>query len=172
MTLNKPRAENPFADSPLDIVMHSPRIAHNVGAVGRLCAVFGTPLHLVHPMPFQFDDKALQRVGMDYLDLVHWHIHDDWASCRAMLPGRRMWLMSTHAKRSLSDLAIAPGDVFVFGNEPEGAPDWLHAEIGADHAVRIPHRQPSARSMNLSTACAITLWEAWRQIDEITKQRG
>lgn len=166
----KPSAENPFADSPLDIVMHSPRIAHNVGAVGRLCAVFGTPLHLVHPMPFSFDDKALQRVGMDYLDLLHWHIHDDWASCRAMLAGRRLLLMTTKAGQTLSDLVVQPGDVFVFGSEPEGAPAWLHDDIGPANAVRIAHRQPATRSLNLATACAITLWEAWRQIDAASRQ--
>lgn len=163
---DRPVVPNPFAGSALDIVLHSPRIAHNVGAVGRLCAVFGTPLHLVRPMPFSFDDKSLQRVGMDYLDILHWHIHDDWAACRGALPGRRVWLMTTHAEQTLDQIAVRPGDAFVFGSEPEGAPDWLHAEIGDAHSVRIPHRHPATRSLNLATACAIVLWEAWRQIDQ------
>jgi len=154
-----------FGAGMVHVVLFQPQIPPNTGNVGRLCAVTGSRLHLVHPLGFKITDRHLKRSGMDYwqeLDVQH---HDDWrAFRRAPTAPTRLWLFSTRGAQSLWDIEFAPEDGLVFGNEGEGAPDWLHDEIGAPARVRIPQFNPLLRSLNLSTSVGIAVYEALRQL--------
>ena len=150
--------------APFDIVLHSPRIAPNVGAIGRVCAATGAPLHVVRPIPFTLDDRTLRRSGMDYWELVRWSMHEDWRACRAALGDRRLWLFTTHGREDALATPYAPGDVLVFGNEPHGAPEWLHDDVGDARRLRLPMADPRARSLNLATAVAAAVYVAWVRV--------
>ena len=150
---------------PLHLVLLQPEIAPNTGNVGRMCAVTGCVLHLVHPLGFRIDDAKLRRAGMDYwhqLDVRH---HADWAAFLAS-PGRpeRLWLFSTKATQGFWDARYEEGDGLVFGSESSGAPDDVHAFVGGSRTVKIPHFNELTRSLNLSTACGIATYEALRQV--------
>jgi len=149
----------------IHVVLYRPQIPPNTGNIGRLCAVTGCPLHLIHPLGFKITDRHLRRSGMDYwyqLDVRH---HADWETFRQTAGGpARYWLLTTRGGRVLWDVAFEPGDGLVFGNEGEGAPEWLHDGIGAESRVRIPHFRPGLRSLNLSTAAGVAVYEAHRQL--------
>jgi len=156
----------------LHIVLHQPEIPQNTGSIGRLCAVTGARLHLIHPLGFVITDARLRRAGMDYwhsLDVRH---HDDWAAFvgSGFRPRRRLWLLSTKASRSFWDADFEDEDGLVFGNEGHGAPQWLHDEIERGAAgvgggrITIPQFNPALRSLNLATAAGIVAYEAYRQI--------
>jgi tRNA (cytidine/uridine-2'-O-)-methyltransferase len=147
------------------IVLLQPQIAPNTGNIGRMCAVTRSRLHLIHPLGFEITDKHLKRAGMDYWHSLDVHQHNDWPSFKtsAVAPAR-LWLFTTHATKSFWDVSYADGDGLVFGNEEAGSPDWLHAELGDEHRVKIPHANAALRSLNLSTAAGIACFEALRQI--------
>jgi tRNA (cytidine/uridine-2'-O-)-methyltransferase len=149
----------------LHIVLHAPEIPQNTGNIGRLCAITGSRLHLIHPLGFTITDRHLKRSGMDYwhtLDVVH---HDDWNAFKAYPEGpQRLWLFTTRSSRSFWDVRFESGDGLVFGNEGSGAPEWLHQAIGDAGRITIPQFQPALRSLNLSTAAGIATYEALRQI--------
>ncbi len=149
----------------LHVILFNPEIPQNTGNVGRTCAMVKARLHLIHPLGFTITDAHLRRSGMDYwksLDVVH---HESWENFRAD-PGspKRIWLLTTKAKKSLWDAEFRDGDGLLFGNEGHGAPDWLHAEIGADFEIKIPQPAETLRSLNLSTAAGIAIYEALRQL--------
>jgi len=148
----------------LHVVLFQPEIAPNTGNIGRMCALTGSRLHLIHPLGFVINDRNLRRAGMDYWRALDVHEHADWAAFRASaLAPRRLWLFTTRAETVFWDVAFADGDGLVFGNEGAGAPDWLHAELKASR-VTIPQANASLRSLNLSTAAGVATYEAWRQI--------
>ena len=150
----------------LHIVLFNPEIPQNTGNVGRLCAFSSTRLHLVKPMGFKIDDSKLRRSGMDYWYTLDLHIHDDWSALKTS-PARpgRLWLLTTHATRTIWDADFADGDGFVFGNEGHGAPQWLHDEAGEARRITIPrYGGTQLRSLNLSTAAGIALYEGLRQL--------
>jgi tRNA (cytidine/uridine-2'-O-)-methyltransferase len=154
---------------PLHLVLLRPEIPPNTGNIGRMCAVTGCVLHLVHPLGFKIDDAKLRRAGMDYwheLDVRH---HADWEAFLAS-PGRpeRLWLFTTKTANGLWDVKFQKGDGLVFGSESCGAAPEVHAWFGRDREVKIPHFNEKTRSLNLSTACGIATYEALRQI----KTRG
>lgn len=149
--------------SNVDLVLYSPRIPQNVGAVGRLCAVTRTPLHVIRPITFPLDDKALKRSAMDYWKYVSLAVHDSYPACREALAGRRLWLFSTRGERLYTEAPYEPGDVLLFGSEPNGVPDNIRHEL-AEWTVQIPLFERRTRSLNLAMACAIGLYEAIRQI--------
>lgn len=150
---------------PLHLVLLRPEIPPNTGNVGRMCAVTGCVLHLVHPLGFKIDDAKLRRAGMDYLHELDVRHHADWQAFLAS-PGRpmRLWLFSTKTTNGLWDVEFAEGDGLVFGNEGSGTPEEIHAWFGPDRTVKIPHFNDKTRSLNLSTACGIATYEALRQI--------
>lgn len=149
----------------LHLILFEPRIPQNTGNVGRLCAVTGSRLHLIHPLGFTITDRHLKRSGMDYWKELDVHHHDDWESFLASPCGpARLWLFTTHASRQFWDARFESGDGLVFGNETSGAPDWLHERIGAAQRLGIPHANRQMRSLNLSTAAGIATYEALRQI--------
>lgn len=151
----------PLSD-PFQVALYEPEIPSNAGSVARLCAVSGSALHLVGRLGFSFSHPAAKRAGMDYWADVRWERHVAWADFAHATAGRRRWLFSTRASRTLWEAEFSPGDVLVFGPESRGLPDDLLA-ASPEHCVRIPMLE-SARSLNLATAVGIGLFEALRQV--------
>ena len=144
------------------IVLVHPEIPPNTGNVIRLAANAGAELHLVEPLGFRLDDRELKRAGLDYHEYTRLIVHRDWAACSGALAGRRRYALTTRADMSLFTQRLSADDVFVFGCETSGLPDAVLAEFAADSRLRLPMR-PAVRSLNLSNAVAITVYEAWRQ---------
>jgi tRNA (cytidine/uridine-2'-O-)-methyltransferase len=147
------------------IVLVHPEIPPNTGNVIRLAANTGAELHLVEPLGFRLADRDLKRAGLDYHEYARVSVHRDWPACRAALQARppaRWFALTTRGTRSLYDCALAPGDVLVFGCETGGLPDRILAEFAGETRLRIPMR-PGVRSLNLSNAVAVAVYEAWRQ---------
>ncbi len=145
-----------------NIVLLEPEIPHNAGAAGRLALATGAALHLIKPLGFSLEDKYVKRTGLDYWQDVDLHVWEDFAEFRAALPEAGMWFLSTKAQRSPWQAEFSPGDCLVFGRETKGLPEDLIMAAG-DRALKIPMRPESTRSLNLSTAVAIVLYEAVRQ---------
>ena len=147
------------------VVLVQPEIPGNTGNVIRLTANTATALHLVEPLGFRMDDRDLRRAGLDYHEYATVAVHRDFAACRAALQreGPRRWFaLTTAGATSLYDAQFARGDVLVFGCETAGLPDDVLAGFGAGRRLRIPMR-PGVRSLNLSNAVAVAVYEAWRQ---------
>ncbi len=153
-------------DAPrLAVVLVAPEIPPNTGNVIRLCANTGAALHLVEPLGFRMADRELKRAGLDYHEYASVHVHADFAACRTALDpaGARRWFaFTTRGARSLYATAFAPDDILVFGRETAGLPAQILAGFGPEARLRIPMR-PAVRSLNLSNAVAIAVYEAWRQ---------
>jgi tRNA (cytidine/uridine-2'-O-)-methyltransferase len=150
----------------LAIVLVHPEIPPNTGNVIRLAANSGAELHLVEPLGFRLEDRELKRAGLDYHEYTRVVTHRDWTTCRAALDplGARRWFaLTTSAQRSLYDCKFVDDDVLVFGCETSGLPAPILAEFEPDSRLRIPMR-PDVRSINLSNAVAIAVYEAWRQL--------
>ena len=147
------------------VVLVHPEIPPNTGNVIRLTANTATELHLVEPLGFRMDDRELKRAGLDYHEYARVAVHRDFAACRATLDAptpRRWYAFTTQAEKSLYDERFLPGDVLVFGRESTGlSPDLVETFHNAQR-LRIPMR-PGVRSLNLSNAVAVAVYEAWRQ---------
>jgi len=146
------------------IVYFQPRIPPNTGAAIRLAAVTGCALHLVEPLGFDLSDAQLRRAGLDYHDLASLTVHPDLAALWAALLPARIFAFTAQASRSYVDVAYEPGDVLLFGPEPDGLPNDVLDDPNVTDRLRIP-MQPARRSLNLSNATAIAVYEAWRQHD-------
>ena len=144
-----------------DIVLVEPEIPPNAGNVIRLAANTGARLHLVKPLGFAIDDRSLKRAGLDYHELANVRVHRGWDECRAALAGRRMFAFTTRASKLYTEVQYARDDVFVFGAETRGLPQPLLDEL--PEQLRLPMR-PGNRSINLSNAVAVVVFEAWRQL--------
>lgn len=145
----------------LHIVLVEPEIPSNTGNISRTCAITGAPLHLVRPLGFSTDDKLLKRAGLDYWQYLDLYYHDSIEELWNQYPDARYFYCSTHAKHCYTDVKFHDGDFLVFGKETAGLPKALLAEHG-DEAIRIPMGD-GQRSLNLSNAVAIVLYEALRQ---------
>ncbi|MBS1158287.1 MAG: tRNA ((34)-2-O)-methyltransferase [Proteobacteria bacterium] len=144
------------------VVLYQPEIPPNTGNIIRLCANTGAELHLVEPLGFDITDKGLRRAGLDYHEYARVSRHADWAACKAALAGRRLLAMTTKGQASPYSLSLQSDDVFVFGRETSGLPPDVLAEFPPEQRLRLP-MQPGQRSLNLSNAAAVTVFEAWRQ---------
>ena len=147
-----------------DIVLVHPEIPPNAGNVIRLAANTGARLHLVEPLGFSMDDKLLRRAGLDYHEFAAVHRHASWqdwlASTRAA--PERVFAFTTQGRRPFADVRFEPGDWLVFGSESRGLAPSLRESIIAEQRIRLPMR-PHQRSLNLSNAVAVAVYEAWRQ---------
>ena len=146
------------------VVLVAPEIPPNTGNVIRLTANTATDLHLVEPLGFRMDDRDLRRAGLDYHEYANVRVHRDWRACCDELGPRmaRAFALTSRAGQSLYDARFAPGDVLVFGCETAGLPEAILGQFGADRQLAIPMR-PGVRSLNLSNAVAVSVYEAWRQ---------
>jgi tRNA (cytidine/uridine-2'-O-)-methyltransferase len=145
-----------------EIVLYEPEIPPNTGNIIRATANAGARLHLVRPLGFELSDKALARAGLDYISLAELRVYENWEECRAGLAASRMFAVSTRGRISYAAPAFEPGDAFVFGPESRGLPHEVLEQFAPERILRIPMR-PDNRSINLSNAVAIVLYEAWRQ---------
>jgi tRNA (cytidine/uridine-2'-O-)-methyltransferase len=145
------------------IVLYEPEIPPNTGNTIRLCANSGATLHLVKPLGFRLDDKSLQRSGLDYHDLAEVKVHGNLQACLDALAGSRVFAVETSGTQCYSDVQFRAGDAFLFGPETRGLPQTALQQVGADRSLFIPMRAQS-RSINLSNAVALLVYEAWRQI--------
>ncbi|MCK9564233.1 MAG: tRNA (uridine(34)/cytosine(34)/5-carboxymethylaminomethyluridine(34)-2'-O)-methyltransferase TrmL [Bacteroidales bacterium] len=148
----------------LHVVLYQPEIPPNTGNIIRLCANTGFHLHLIRPLGFEMDDKRLRRAGLDYREWQGVALHDHWRAFVDAVRPARVFALSTRGTRHHSDIHYAAGDALVFGPETRGLPDAMLDAIGRDHTLRLP-MQPRSRSMNLSNAAAVMVYEAWRQLD-------
>ena len=146
----------------LHIVLVEPEIPQNCGNIARTCAATGCSLHLIRPLGFDISDKAVKRAGLDYWNLVSVHDYENLAEFFAKNRVERMWCLSTKAPRCYAEAEFHDGDYLFFGKETKGLPeDFL--ELHRASCIRIPMRS-EARSLNLSNAVAITVFEALRQL--------
>lgn len=145
------------------VVLVHPEIPPNTGNVIRLTANTATALHLVEPLGFRMDDRELKRAGLDYHEYARVAVHRDYEACVAAVgPQRRWWAFTTQASRRMQDADFAPGDVLVFGRESTGLEPQYVARFPAERQLRIP-MVAGVRSLNLSNAVAVAVYEAWRQ---------
>lgn len=147
----------------IEVILHQPQIPPNTGNVIRLCANTGARLHLIRPLGFALDDRRLRRAGLDYHEYADLAVHDDLASCLETLAHPRMFALTTRATRSPTAVAFRAGDALLFGCETAGLPDAVLERVPEAQRLRVPMRAGS-RSMNLSNAVAVTVYEAWRQL--------
>lgn len=144
------------------VVLYQPEIPPNTGNVVRLCANTGATLHLVKPLGFSLAAPALKRAGMDYAEFAAVAVHESWGDCRAALADSRLFAMTTKGTLRHDAERYLPGDAFVFGPESRGLPPEVLAEFAAERRLRLP-MVAGNRSINLSNAVAVTVFEAWRQ---------
>jgi len=145
------------------VVLFEPEIPPNTGNAIRLCANTGATLHLVKPLGFRLDDKSLQRSGLDYHDIATVKVHANFDACVDELAGARLFAVETGGRHRYSDLEYGAGDAFLFGPETRGLPDAVLDRVGRESSVFIPMLS-SSRSVNLSNAVALVVYEAWRQL--------
>ena len=146
-----------------DIVLYEPEIPPNTGNAMRLAVNTGARLHLVKPLGFSVSDKQLARAGMDYREFADVTIHEDWHACLAHFAGRRIFAVTTRGSMRFDQPAYAENDVFVFGPESRGLPQALIDALPKEQRIRLP-MLTTARSLNLSNAVAVVVYEAWRQL--------
>jgi tRNA (cytidine/uridine-2'-O-)-methyltransferase len=147
-----------------NIVLVHPEIPPNTGNVIRLAANTGCTLHLIEPLGFSMEDKLLQRAGLGYHEYASVQRHADWPSflAQARPDPVRLFAFTTRGSRLLPELALQPGDYLVFGSETAGLPAELREQFPPEQRVRLPMRA-GQRSLNLSNAVAVAVFEAWRQ---------
>src|SRR6188768_2463533 len=148
----------------VNIVLVQPEIPPNTGNVIRLAANTGCTLHLVEPLGFSMDDKHMRRAGLDYHEYAEVQRHADWEAFLATAQPRpeRMFALTTHGTRAVHDVGFEPGDWLVFGSETRGLAPELRESFAPQQRLRLPMRA-GQRSLNLSNAVAVTVFEAWRQ---------
>lgn len=145
-----------------DVLLYQPEIPPNTGNVIRLCANTGARLHLIRPLGFEIDDKHLRRAGLDYHEYASMQVHDSLDAALATITPTRLFALSTRNSTRYDHVEFAPGDAFLFGRETSGLPEDVLAGIPGEHRLRLP-MQPGNRSLNLSNAVAVVVFEAWRQ---------
>lgn len=153
----------------MHIILHQPEIPANTGNIGRTCVATGTTLHLIEPLGFRLNEKEIRRAGMDYwqnLDVTRYVNFDEF---RQMHPTAKIWMATTKAGRSYTEVSFGMDDYIMFGKESAGIPEELLVEY-EESCIRIP-MLPEIRSLNLSNSVAVVLYEALRQNDFSSLQK-
>lgn len=145
-----------------DVILHQPEIPPNTGNIIRLCANTGSRLHLISPLGFTLKDRQLLRAGLDYHEFTGITVHASWMECARDLQGRRVFAVSTKGSKRHDHVIYAPGDAFLFGAESRGLPREILESFAEQNRIRVP-MVPESRSLNLSNAVAVVVYEAWRQ---------
>lgn len=156
-------AVNQTGEFLINIVLFEPEIPPNTGNIIRLAANTGSHLHLIQPYGFELDDKRMRRAGLDYHEFAGLSQYADWQSFTAEHGEKRLFGVSTKAKLRYSEIRYEAGDFLIFGPETRGLPEGIRDELGKDRLLRIP-MLPDSRSLNLSNAAAVLVYEAWRQL--------
>ncbi|MEX0958102.1 MAG: tRNA (uridine(34)/cytosine(34)/5-carboxymethylaminomethyluridine(34)-2'-O)-methyltransferase TrmL [Burkholderiales bacterium] len=146
-----------------DVVLYQPEIPPNTGNIIRLCANSGCRLHLVGPLGFRLDDRRLRRAGLDYHEFTAITVHDNWEAWLSAKKAGRQLAFTTRAVQRYDYVQYQSGDALVFGPETRGLPDKVLAAFAEEERLRIP-MLPARRSLNLSNAVAVAVYEAWRQL--------
>ena len=144
------------------VVLYEPEIPPNTGNIIRLCANTGSYLHLIHPLGFELDDRRLRRAGLDYHEWAQLQEHASYPRFLQQVSPTRVYACTTRGRRYHADCRFQPGDALLFGPESRGLPQSLLDSLPAENCLRIP-MLPHSRSLNLSNAVAVFLYEAWRQ---------
>ncbi len=147
-----------------NIVLFEPEIPPNTGNIIRLCANTGCRIHLIEPVAFALDDKRLRRAGLDYGEWRDMKIHGNWKRFLTSETPERLWAVSTKGKARYSEVRFEQGDYLVFGPETRGLPPAILTSLPPERVLRIP-MLPGSRSMNLSNAVSVLVYEAWRQVE-------
>jgi tRNA (cytidine/uridine-2'-O-)-methyltransferase len=145
------------------VILFEPEIPPNTGNAIRLCANAGARLHLIRPLGFELDDARLKRAGLDYHEYAQMQVHDSLGDALATIRPPRLFAMSARNSRRYDEIAFAPDDAFLFGPETRGLPAEVLDTIAPEFRLRLPMR-PGNRSLNLSNAVAVVVFEAWRQL--------
>ena len=145
------------------VILFRPEIPPNTGNLIRLCANAGATLHLVHPLGFDLSDAQVRRAGLDYHEMTCVREHRDLAACLGTVAPARVFALTTRATHFVYDMVFRAGDAFLFGPETSGLPQDLLDTFAPQMRLKIPMR-PGNRSLNLSNAAAVTVYEAWRQL--------
>ena len=145
-----------------NVILYQPEIPPNTGNIIRLCANTGARLHLIKPLGFSLDDKQLVRAGLDYHEFATITVYDSWAECVTCFKDSRVFAVSTKGTQQYDLIKYADGDAFVFGPESRGLPAEILGAAPKHQCIRVP-MVPGNRSLNLSNAVAVVIYEAWRQ---------
>lgn len=145
----------------MNIVLLEPEIPHNTGAIGRTCAITGSKLHLIKPLGFSVDEKALRRSGLDYWSELEVYYYDNYAHFKALNPDATVYMATTKALHTYTEVVYKQDSFIMFGKESAGIPEEILLE-NRERCIRIPMK-PNVRSLNLSNAAAVILYEALRQ---------
>ena len=151
-----------LAAADVQVVLVYPEIPPNTGNIMRLCANTGAGLHLIEPLGFSLDDAKMRRAGLDYREFAQVHVHPSWADFLAKESPKDLIAFTTKAHRHLFGQPIERGCFLVFGSETRGLPKEILQEIGYSRCLRLP-MMANSRSLNLSNAVAVSVYEAWRQ---------
>lgn len=147
----------------MNIVLLEPEIPANTGNIGRTCVVTGSSLHLIKPLGFEINEKTLKRAGLDYWSKLNVSLYDGYDEFKSLNPNAKIWYLTTKAEKSYADVSFGSDDFLMFGKETAGIPKEILVE-NRDRCIRIPMMKEE-RSLNLSNAVAIVLYEALRQND-------
>ena len=148
----------------INVVLFQPEIPPNTGNIIRLCANTGASLHLVEPLGFDLDDAKLRRAGLDYHESARLHRHASLSHCLAFLGQPRLFAFSARSTVRFDRVDYSPGDALLFGPETRGLPDDVMRDVPETHRLQLPMRA-GQRSLNLSNAVSVAVFEAWRQFD-------
>ena len=148
----------------INIALFEPEIPPNTGNIIRLAANTGSQLHLIKPLGFELDDKRMRRAGLDYHEFAGVKIYENWREFAEVNNKSRLFGISTKGEKQYNQVAYESGDFLIFGPQTRGLPEEVRNELGTQNLLRIP-MLPQSRSLNLSNAAAVLVYEAWRQLD-------
>ena len=160
---HNPHINENIKPSKMNVVLFEPEIPANTGNISRTCTITGAALHLIEPLGFDISEKAVRRAGLDYWDMLDLHVYKNWEDFLQKNPNANLYLATTKGSVPYDQIKYQPNDYLVFGKETAGLPEEIH-EAYPNHRIKIPMGK-EFRSLNLSNAVAIVLYEALRQND-------